>query len=239
MEGILNSILQAIYNSLIVDKRWIYLWDGLKITLIVTFFALIIGLGLGFLIAIVRSSYKDLKPSWSSPKGFLLSLANTIFSAFVTFIRGTPTTIQLLIMFNIIMVNLDNLVIVAIATFGLNSAAYISEIFRGGIQTVSKGEREAARSLGMSYGQSLQKVVLPQAFKNSLPGLGNEVITLLKETSISGFIGLADLTRGAGIIISQTFSATIPYFAAALIYLLLVLGLEKIFAYLERKNQYA
>lgn len=111
----------------------------------------------------------------------------------------------------------------------------MSEVFRGGINSVDKGEIEAARSLGLSYEKTAKLVVIPQAMKNSLPALGNEVITLFKETSISGFIGLVDLTRGAGIIISRTFSAAIPYLAAALIYLLVVLLLEKIFKKLEER----
>lgn len=138
-------------------------------------------------------------------------------------------------MFNVILVGLDNLVIIAIATFTLNSAAYMSEVIRSGLNSVAKGEVEAARSLGLSYKQALFKISLPQALRNALPALGNEVITLLKETSISGFIGLADLTRGASIIISKTFKASVPYFAAALIYLIIVILIEQAFKAMERK----
>lgn len=228
-----------IYNNIIADNLYLYLLDGLKVTLIVTLVSLIISFFLGLLLAVIRTAAKDLELPWNTVPGFFLNLADKIAGIFLTIIRGTPTTIQLLIMFNVIMVGIDNLMAIAIATFSLNSAAYMAEVFRGGILSVAKGEIEAARSLGLSYKQALKKVTLPQAFKNSLPALGNEVITLLKETSISGFIGLADLTRGASIIISKTFKASIPYFAAALIYLVIVILIEQLFKKLERKTAYA
>lgn len=234
-----DSLAKDIYKNLIEGNRWLYLVDGLKTTVIVTFFSLIIGFVLGLLIAVIKTSHKDLNPKWNNPRGFLLNLANKISGFYITIIRGTPTTIQLLIMFNIFLAGIDNLKLVATLTFGLNSAAYMAEIFRGGIQSVDKGEMEAARSLGMGYVQMMKYVVIPQAFKNSLPALGNEIITLFKETSVSGYIGLIDLTRGASIIISNTFTAAIPYFSAAMIYLVVVLLLEKLFKYLEGRMIYA
>lgn len=228
-------MFEEIYNNLFADGLYIYLLDGLKVTLLVSIISLAISFFLGLGLALIKTSKNDLNPSWSNPKGFCLNLLDKVANLFITIIRGTPTTIQLLIMFNVILVNLDNLIIVAIVTFSLNSAAYMSEVMRGGLLAVNKGEIEAARSLGLSYGQTLAKVSLPQAIRKALPALGNEVITLLKETSITGFIGLADLTRGASIIISKTFKASIPYFAAALIYLLIVIGIEQIFKKLERR----
>ena len=228
-------MFEEIYNNLFADGLYIYLLDGLKVTLLVSIISLAISFFLGLGLALIKTSKNDLNPSWSDPKGFFLNLLDKVANLFITIIRGTPTTIQLLIMFNVILVNLDNLIIVAIVTFSLNSAAYMSEVIRGGLLSVDKGEIEAARSLGLSYGQTLAKVSLPQAIRKALPALGNEVITLLKETSITGFIGLADLTRGASIIISKTFKASIPYFAAALIYLLIVIGIEQIFKKLERR----
>ena len=142
-------------------------------------------------------------------------------------------------MFNVILANLDNIMLVAIISFALNSSAYMAELFRGGINSVNKGEKEAARSLGLSNLQTMRKVVMPQAIKNSLPALGNEVITLFKETSRAGFIGLADLTRGASIVISQTFDAATAYFSAAIIYLVIVMLMEKIFKELEKGYLYA
>ena len=228
-------MFEEIYKNLFADGLYIYLLDGLKVTLLVSIISLAISFFLGLGLALIKTSKNDLNPSWSDPKGFFLNLLDKLANLFITIIRGTPTTIQLLIMFNVILVNLDNLIIVAIVTFSLNSAAYMSEVMRGGLLAVDKGEIEAARSLGLSYGQTLAKVSLPQAIRKALPALGNEVITLLKETSITGFIGLADLTRGASIIISKTFKASIPYFAAALIYLVIVIGIEQIFKKLERR----
>lgn len=232
--------LASSFNRVLIAKdNWRYLTDGLATTLKVTFAAFCLGLVLGVILAIIRVSSKDLKPSSKTLGGILLILLNKVSSAYITLIRGTPTTIQLLIMFNVLLAGFNNLPLVATLTFGLNSAAYMAEIFRSGIQSVSHGEKEAARSLGLSYLQTMVRVVLPQAFRNCLPAFGNEVITLLKETSISGFIGLIDLTRGANILVSNTFNAAIPYLAAALVYLLMVFGLERIFNAIERRVSHA
>lgn len=228
-------MIEEIKTSLLVDNLYIYLLDGLKVTLLVSAVSLVISFILGLILAIIKTSKKDLNPTWNEPKGIFLNLLDKFANLFTTIIRGTPTTIQLLIMFNVILTGIDNLIIIAIATFSINSSAYMSEVIRGGIESVDKGQIEAARSLGLSYRQTFIKITLPQALRNSLPALANEVITLLKETSISGFIGLVDLTRGASIIISKTFKASIPYFTAALIYLIIVMGIEKFFKYLERK----
>jgi len=228
------------FKSNIIDNGACkYLLDGLKTTLIVTICALIISFALGLLIALVRAANIDQAYENNGFGSVLINILDKIFALFVSIIRGTPSTIQLLIMFNVILVNLDNLMLVAIISFALNSSAYMSELFRGGINSVAKGEKEAARSLGLSNFQTMKKVTMPQALKNSLPALGNEVITLFKETSIAGFIGLADLTRGASIVISQTFDAATAYFSAAIIYLVIVLIIEKIFKEIERANLYA
>ncbi len=234
-----NGLIGRFKSTIIDNGAYKYLIDGLKTTLIVTFFALIISFVLGLIIALAREASLSMDVSSSGPGAILIKVLDKIFSMFVSIIRGTPSTIQLLIMFNVILVNLDNLMLVAILSFAINSSAYMAELFRGGINSVSKGEKEAARSLGLSNLQTMQKVVMPQAIKNSLPALGNEVITLFKETSISGFIGLADLTRGASIVISQTFDAATAYFSAALIYLVIVLIMEKIFKNLEKGYTYA
>ena len=155
---------------------------------------------------------------------------------YITVIRGTPTMVQLLIMYFIIFGSVNiNAIIVAILAFGINSGAYVAEIFRSGIMSIDPGQMEAARSLGLSYTQATWKVILPQAVKNVLPALGNELITLLKETSISGYIAIQDLTRGADIIRSQTYSAFFPLLSAAAIYLVLVIGLEKLLGSMEAR----
>ena len=228
------------FKSTIIDNgAYKYLIDGLKTTLIVTFFALILSFLLGLIIALVREASLNIDQGQGGFGSVLIKILDKIFALFVSIIRGTPSTIQLLIMFNVILVNIDNLMLVAVISFALNSSAYMAELFRGGINSVDKGEREAARSLGLSNLQTMKKVVMPQAIKNSLPALGNEVITLFKETSISGFIGLADLTRGASIVISQTFDAATAYFTAAIIYLIIVLIIEKVFKQFEKGYTYA
>lgn len=231
----MDSTAQVFHDVFIKNDNWKYLSNGFSTTVLVTLFAFLIGLLVGILLAVIRVSHKDLQPGWNNPVGFVLNVLNKIANIYITIIRGTPTTIQLLIMFNVLLVGLDNLRLVAILTFGLNSAAYMAEIFRSGIQAVSSGEKEAARSLGLSYIQSMRKIILPQAFRNCLPAFGNEVITLFKETSICGFIGLIDLTRGANILVSNTFKAAPPYFAAALIYLTVVFIFERIFNSVERR----
>lgn len=228
------------FKSNIIDNgAYKYLLDGLKTTVIVTICALIISFALGLIIALVRAANIDQAYENNDFGSILINILDKIFTLFVSIIRGTPSTIQLLIMFNVILVNLDNLMLVAIISFALNSSAYMAELFRGGINSVAKGEKEAARSLGLSNFQTMKKVVMPQAMKNSLPALGNEVITLFKETSIAGFIGLADLTRGASIVISQTFDAATAYFSAAIIYLVIVLLIEQVFKKIERMHLHA
>ncbi|MDO5047169.1 MAG: ABC transporter substrate-binding protein/permease [Anaerococcus sp.] len=234
-----DGIIGRFKANIIENGGYKYLVDGLKTTLLVTFFALILSFSLGLIIALVRAANAELGEELHGISGILLKVMDKIFAIFISIIRGTPSTIQLLIMFNVILVNLDNLILVAIISFALNSSAYMAELFRGGINSVSKGEKEAARSLGLSYYQMMKKLVMPQAIKNSLPALGNEIITLFKETSISGFIGLADLTRGASIVISQTFDAATAYFSAAIIYLVIVLLMEKIFKKMEKGYLYA
>lgn len=234
-----KGIFGRFKSNIIYNGAYKYLLDGLKTTLIVTICALIISFALGLLIALVRAANIDQAYENNGFGSVLINILDKIFALFVSIIRGTPSTIQLLIMFNVILVNLDNLMLVAIISFALNSSAYMSELFRGGINSVAKGEKEAARSLGLSNFQTMKKVTMPQALKNSLPALGNEVITLFKETSIAGFIGLADLTRGASIVISQTFDAATAYFSAAIIYLVIVLIIEKIFKKIERVNLHA
>ena len=152
-----------------------------------------------------------------------LIIMDFLAKVFLTVIRGTPTMVQLLIMYYIILVALDNKILVAVIAFGLNSAAYVAEIVRSGIMSVDEGQFEAGRSLGLNYTQTMRLIILPQAFKNVLPALANEFITLLKETSISGYIAIPDLTKGGDIIRSQTYDAFLPLFGVAVIYLVLVM----------------
>ena len=202
--------------NFIEDNRWKYIVDGLKITLIVTIFAVLIGVLLGFLIAIVRTTHD---------KTGKLKILNAICKVYLTVIRGTPVVVQLMIIYFIIFGSVDiSKVLVAIIAFGINSGAYVAEIFRSGIMSIDNGQFEAGRSLGFNYAQTMMYIIMPQAFKNVLPTLCNEFISLLKETSVSGYIALQDLTKGGDIIRSRTYDAFMPLIAVALIYLAMEIG---------------
>ncbi len=231
-----NSFSVKFYQDFIEDDRWKFITSGLKITLIVTFFALIIGVVIGMIIAVIRCAHDQQSGSeMRGAKRVILKILNGICHLYITVIRGTPVLVQLLIMYFIILVNAKSKVFVAILTFGINSGAYVAEVFRGGIMSVDKGQMEAGRSLGLSYVQTMTKIILPQAFKASLPALVNELIALLKETSICGYIGLNELTRGGDIIRGTTFDALLPLFGVALIYLALVLLISYLLSLVERR----
>lgn len=224
--NILSFAEQFAFNFLEND-RWKFLLTGLKNTLLIALFAVLIGIVFGFLIAIIRSSHD---------KNGKFKVLNLICQVYLTVIRGTPVMIQLLIMYYVIFASVDlNKVVVAIMAFGLNSAAYVAEIVRSGIMSIDNGQFEAGRSLGFNFRQTMIYIIIPQAFKNVLPALANEFIVLLKETSISGYIGLMDLTRGGDIIRSQTYEALLPLLAVAVIYLILVCFLTYLVGKLERR----
>ena len=213
--------------NFIEDNRWKYIVDGLKITLIVTIFAVLIGVLLGFLIAIVRTTHD---------KTGKLKILNAVCKVYLTVIRGTPVVVQLMIIYFIIFGSVDiSKVLVAIIAFGINSGAYVAEIFRSGIMSIDNGQFEAGRSLGFNYAQTMMYIIMPQAFKNVLPTLCNEFISLLKETSVSGYIALQDLTKGGDIIRSRTYDAFMPLIAVALIYLAMVMIFTKLVSLLERR----
>lgn len=230
------SFLERFRNDFIQKDRWKFITDGLLTTLIVTVCALVIGAVIGMVIATIRCAHDqaDLNRMAVLPR-VLLQIGNAICKLYVTVIRGTPALVQLLIMFFIIMVTCKSKILVAIVTFAINSGAYNAEIFRGGIMAVDQGQMEAGRSLGFSYVQTMIQIVLPQAMKSVLPSLANEFISLLKETSICGYIGINELTRGGDIIRGATFDALLPLFAVAIIYLVIVLGLTSIFSHIERR----
>lgn len=233
----LESLQRKFYLNFIKENRWQYLTNGLKVTLEITVFAVLIGIALGFLIAIVRSTYDKLeKPKSFSLKYFLLTILNIICKIYLTVIRGTPVVVQLMLIYFGIFSSVDvSKVLVAIMAFGLNSAAYVAEIFRSGIMSIDGGQFEAGRSLGFNYAQTMIYIIMPQAFKNVLPALGNEFIVLVKETSVSGYIALQDLTKGGDIIRSRTFDAMMPLLAVAAIYLVMVMIFTKLVNMLERR----
>ena len=223
----MQELKSSFISNFIEDNRWRYITDGLKITLLVTVFAVLIGVVLGFLIAIVRTTHD---------KTGKLKILNAICKVYLTVIRGTPVVVQLMIIYFIIFGSVDiSKVLVAIIAFGVNSGAYVAEIFRSGIMSIDNGQFEAGRSLGFNYAQTMMYIIMPQAFKNVLPTLCNEFISLLKETSVSGYIALQDLTKGGDIIRSRTYDAFMPLIAVALIYLAMVMIFTKLVSLLERR----
>jgi len=221
-----QSFADEFYRNFIFEQRWRYLSNGLLLTLEITFFAVLLGVLLGFSVALVREAHR------STGKFRLLS---TIGGIYLTVIRGTPVVVQLmLIYFGIFASVRIPPILVAIIAFGINSGAYQAEIFRSGIEAVPRGQFEAGRSLGFSYRQTMRRIIMPQAIKNVIPTLANEFIVLLKETSVAGYVALADLTKGGDIIRSRTYSPYLPMLAVALIYLCLVMIFSAGVKYLER-----
>lgn len=222
-----SSLSEKIHNNFIEDSRWKYITSGLATTLLISICSVIIGIVLGFIIAVCRSS---------CDKTGQFKILNNILRLYLTIIRGTPTMIQLLIIYYVIFASSDiNKVFVAIIAFGLNSSAYIAEIVRGGIMAIDQGQFEAGRSLGFTHGQTMLYFIIPQAFKNVLPALCNEFIVLIKETSISGYIGIMDLTRGGDFIRSRTYEALLPLVSVAIVYLIIVVILTNLVSRLERR----
>ena len=215
------------YQNFIEDDRWKYIVNGLGNTIKITLFAVLLGIALGFLVAIIRSTFE---------KTGKLKLLNLLCRVYLTVIRGTPVLIQLLLIYFVVFgsVRIDKS-LVAILAFGINSGAYVAEIFRSGIMSIDNGQFEAGRSLGFNYTQTMLYIIMPQAFKNVLPALGNEFIVLLKETSVAGYIAIQDLTKGADIIRSRTYSAFMPLMAAAVIYLVMVMIFTYFVQRLERR----
>lgn len=221
------SFSEKFHQNFIEDNRYMYLLKGLVNTIVITIFALLIGIVFGSLLAIVRTTHD---------RNGGLNILNALAKVYLTVIRGTPTMVQLLIIYYVVFASTNvSKVFVAIIAFGLNSAAYVAEVVRSGIMSVDPGQFEAGRSLGLPYGKTMRLIIIPQAYKNILPALGNEMITLLKETSISGYIGLVDLTKGSDIIRSVTYEAMMPLGMVALIYLCLVLVLTMLVNKLERR----
>ncbi len=221
------TFLDSFKQNFIEESRWKYIINGLGVTLRVTLFAVLIGIAIGFVVAIIRSTYE---------KTGKLKICNFIANIYLTVIRGTPVVVQLLIIYFVIFgsTRVDK-IFVAIIAFGINSGAYVAEIVRSGIMSIDPGQMEAGRSLGFNYIQTMWYIIIPQAFKNVLPALGNEFIVLLKETSVAGYIALEDLTKGADIIRSQTYNPFMPLLSVAAIYLAIVMLLTFLLKRLERR----
>lgn len=228
----MDQIIKSIQLNLIKDNRYMYIVDGLKNTMIITIFATLLGIFLGLIVALVRMTYDNTKK---------LKVLNAICNVYITVIRGTPVVIQLMILFFCIFTSRDvSGVMIAIIGFGVNSGAYVAEVFRSGLMSIDHGQMEAGRSLGLSYLDTMKYVIIPQAFKVVLPTLGNEFIVLIKETSVAGYVAVQDLTKGGDIIRSRTYDAWTPLLIVAGIYLLLTCLFSAFVKKLEislRKNE--
>ncbi len=230
------EFLHDFNQSFIEDDRWLYIVKGLGITITVAIGALILGVIFGVIVAVIRSAHDQRKHKKTKDLGYyLLGILDFICKVYLTVIRGTPMMVQLLIMYFVIFASSTNTTMVAILAFGINSGAYVAEIIRGGIMSIDAGQMEAGRSLGLNYIKTMRYIIIPQAIKNILPALGNEMITLLKDTSLVTVIGLKDMVKGALIIQGRTYQAFLPLVSVAIIYLILVIILSKLLTLLERR----
>ena len=226
LQTVFADLLKSLNRTLIVEDRYKLYLKGFSNTILIALGALVIGLILGLLVAYVRYIHK---------KFGTLKFLNGVCNVYVAVIRGTPVVLQLMIMAFIVLVFVSSDLLVAMIAFGFNSGAYVSEIFRGGLEGVDDGQYEAGRSLGLSFQKTLRFIVIPQAIKRSLPPLGNEFIALIKETSVVGYISIMDITFAANRIQSRTLEAFFPLIIAALMYLVLVYVLTFILRKIERR----
>lgn len=241
MTGIINwfaefgTKLQFVFME---DDRYLQMIRGFFNTLKITAGALCVGIVIGIIVAAIRSSYDKNLETLKLRGGFgfhLFRLLNGICRLYLTVIRGTPVVVQLMICYFVIFVSAKDGIPVAIFAFGINSGAYVAEIFRGGIMSIDGGQFEAGRSLGFNYLQTMWHIIIPQMFKAVLPTLCNEFIALLKETSVAGYVGVVDLTKAGNIIAGRTYDYFIPLFTVALVYLFLVVVLSWLVGRLERR----
>lgn len=227
MSELLNGIYDDFYKTVIFDERYKLILEGLKNTILIAIGALIVGILLGSIISIVKYTNKE--------RG-KFKLLSKIFDIYVNIIRGTPSVLQLMIMYYVIFkTSTIASVIVGIIAFGINSSAYVAEILRSGFDSIDDGQVEAGLSLGLNFRQVLKYIIIPQAIKVSLPSMGNEFVTLIKETAIAGYIGIEDLTKASDIIASRTYDYFFPLVLVALIYLVLTSVISKLLKKMERK----
>ncbi len=237
--SILDEFTIERFKSVMIDgDRYQLLFDGLRNTFIITFGALAIGILIGIIVAAVRTSFDKNKEAMKLRKSvgyYVLLVLNAVCKFYLTVTRGTPVVVQLMICYFLVFQASDSGVPVAIFAFGVNSGAYVAEIFRAGIMSVDQGQFEAGRSLGFNYFQTMRYIIIPQMFKAVLPTLCNEFIALIKETSVAGYVGVMDLTKAGNTVAGRTFSYYIPLLMVALIYLVLVMILTSLVGKLERR----
>lgn len=232
------SLIESFKFVFFEDNRYMKIVDGFLNTLKITAGALVFGVIIGVIVAAVRASFDKNKEAMKQHGGigyYVLAILNGICRVYLTVIRGTPVVVQLMIVYFVVFVSSDNGVLVGIFAFGVNSGAYVAEIFRAGIMSIDNGQFEAGRSLGFNYFQTMKNIVIPQMFKAVLPTLCNEFIALLKETSVAGYVGVMDLTKAGNIVAGRTFQYFIPLFTVAAIYLVVVMILTSLVGKLERR----
>jgi len=228
-----TTLANQFRSTFITDNRYKVFLNGFKNTMLITIVAALIGVAIGTVIAVVHNVAAQ-KPRHKNLGSALMVAIDKVFTAYVAVMRGTPLAIQLMIWAFVLMAGKNKITVACIA-FGLNSAAYVSEVIRGGINSVDIGQMEAGRSLGLSWLTTMQKIILPQAVKNILPALCNEGIAVLKETSIVGLVAVVDLTRASDLVRSRTLLAFFPLVSVAIVYFLLVYGLSSAVSALERR----
>lgn len=221
----LTTWLSTLYDTFFSDDQYLLLLDGLKNTIIIMLGAVLIGIVIGGTVAMIK--YCGDGVPWMKPLCILCDLYTTV-------IRGIPVVVLLLTFYFVILKSADG-ILVGIVSFGINSGAYVAELIRSGINAVDPGQMEAGRSLGMSRLQTARKVVLPQATKNILPAIGNEMIALLKETAVAGYVAVLDLTRAGNLIRNNTYDAVNPLLVVALMYLSMVVLMTWLLGKLEKK----
>lgn len=232
------SIVDTFKQVMIDGNRYQQLVDGFINTLKITGGALLVGTVIGIIIAAIRTSFDKNKETLKlkgGPGYYILGILNAICKLYLTVIRGTPVVVQLMIAYFVIFVSAESGVMVGIFAFGINSGAYVAEIFRAGIMSIDEGQFEAGRSLGFNYLQTMKSIIIPQMFKAVLPTLLNEFIALLKETSVAGYVGVIELTKAGNIIAGRTFNYFIPLFTVAIIYLTSVIILTWLVGKIERR----
>ena len=226
--GFFSMLGDKFYQSVLFEDRWVLYVQGLGNTILIALAATVIGIAIGMIIAIIKVAYIQTGK---------FKIFSGICDIYLAVIRGTPVLVQLMILTYIVFAAapMGWGVLIAMLSFGINSGAYVAEIIRAGILSIDRGQTEAGRSLGLSQSQTMRKIVLPQAIKNILPALFNEFITLLKETSVAGYVAVRDLTKAADIVRSRTYDAFFPLIFIAIIYLTIVLGLTKVQRMIERR----
>jgi len=231
----IEDLCYDIYKCFIFDNRYEMYIEGLGNTLLLTFLALVLGVALGVIVALIRVTWDKNGAEMSGVAKWVLAVANVVSKIYLTIIRGTPVVVQLLIMYFVIFASSRNKILVGALSFGINSGAYVAEIIRGGIMSIDQGQMEAGRSLGFGYVPTMRHIILPQAFKTVLPTLANEFIVLLKETAVAGYVGLCDVTYAGNIIGGNVYDYLFPLLMSAMIYLALVMFFTYLVGKLERR----